>query len=379
MEATLGIEGGATKTTWVVLDAEGRVQATGRIGPGNVSLLREEELRALLAAIRTETGGQFHSIGAAFAGCHLAAQRERIAGLLRVFWPSAKRVVVAEDAHSAFAGAFGSGEGIVVIAGTGSNVRGYREGRWARAGGWGHILGDPGSAYDLAHIALQRVYDAFDATEGLVPLGESFLERTGQKDLEELFVYIHSDPSKDRIAALAPCVLESAAAGDRFAVDVVLSRCGLLADQVKCVAEKLRFDRPKVALVGGLFEHSEAYALLFEEQVRSRLAVSTVFVSRVPGAVGAARLADEAAEEHPGVEPKPSRILLRESATSLDGALTEERNPRSRFLDRKSVPELVELFLAEERLVEEALRERKEEIAAADRKSSYAVFCLKKK
>ncbi|VVM05095.1 N-acetylglucosamine kinase, partial [Methylacidimicrobium tartarophylax] len=198
MEGTLGIEGGGTKTTWILLDSGGEVRRQGLAGPGNVSLLQEDEIRKLLAGIRSEVGGEIHSIGAAFAGCRLPEQRQPIAEMLRALWPSAVRVVVAEDARSAFAGAFGSGEGIIVIAGTGSNVLGYREGRWARAGGWGHILGDPGSAYDLAHIGLQRIYDAFDATGEVVPLGMSFLQTTGQNGLDELFFHILSDPSKDR-------------------------------------------------------------------------------------------------------------------------------------------------------------------------------------
>ncbi|MDD2676471.1 MAG: N-acetylmuramic acid 6-phosphate etherase [Methylacidiphilaceae bacterium] len=360
MEGTLGIEGGGTKTTWIFLDSGGEVRRQGLAGPGNVSLLQEGEIRKLLAGIRSEAGGEVHSIGAAFAGCRLPAQRQPIAEMLRALWPSAVRVVVAEDARSAFAAAFGAGEGIIVIAGTGSNVLGYREGRWARAGGWGHILGDPGSAYDLAHIGLQRIYDAFDATGEVVPLGMAFLQTTGQNGLDELFFHILSDPSKDRIAALAPCVLERAAEGDPLAVDIVRSRSCLLADEVGHVAERLQFERPKLALIGGLFEHNEAYAKLFGEVVRSRFAVREIFVSRIPGALGAARLVDDGAGASLVGKAIPGPRIAREISASLGDALTEERNPRSRFLDRKSVPELVELFLSEERFVEQALRDRKE-------------------
>ncbi|MGD9896006.1 MAG: N-acetylmuramic acid 6-phosphate etherase [Candidatus Methylacidiphilaceae bacterium] len=365
MQTTLGIEGGGTKTTWVVLDPEGKELRGGIAGPGNVSVLKDEEIQKLLAEIRSAAGEEIDSIGAAFAGCHLQVQRQRVSQLLRALWPSATRIEVAEDTHSAYAGAFGSGEGIIVIAGTGSNVLGYRKERWARAGGWGHILGDPGSAYDLAHVGLRRVYDAFDATEEVVPLGHSFLQKTGQGDLEELFVYIHAAASKDRIAALAPCVLENAAAGDALAIDVVRSRSCLLANQVRYVSERLGFDRPAIALVGGLFEHSEAYVALFGGELRSRLAVSEIFVSRVPGAVGAARLAGAPAEMAPKIVVQRSPVYSHEVSASLDSALTEERNPRSRFLERKSVAELVDLFLSEERFVEEALRGQKESITAA--------------
>ncbi|WP_142659932.1 N-acetylmuramic acid 6-phosphate etherase, partial [Methylacidimicrobium tartarophylax] len=161
-------------------------------------------------------------------------------------------------------------------------------------------------------------------------------------------------------AALAPCVLERAAEGDPLAVDIVRSRSSLLADQVGHVAERLRFERPKLALIGGLFEHNEAYGKLFGEVVRSRLAVREIFVSRVPGALGAARLVDDGAGASLVSNTMPGPRISREISASLGGALTEERNPRSRFLERKSVAELVELFLSEERFVEQALRDRKE-------------------
>ncbi|WP_202213214.1 N-acetylmuramic acid 6-phosphate etherase [Methylacidimicrobium sp. AP8] len=365
MGTILGIEGGGTKTTWAVLDSTGTVCARGTAGPGNVSLLPDEEIRKLLAGIRSAVGGGIEAIGAAFAGCHLPVQRQRLAGMLQALWPTALRIAVAEDTYSAFAGAFGSGDGIIVIAGTGSNVLGRRDGRTLRVGGWGHILGDPGSGYDLAHTGLWRVYDAFDATGSVVPLGEAFLQRTGQNSLEELFVHLLRDPSKDRIAALAPCVLEKAAAGDPLAADIARSRAGLLAEQVRYVTQRLGYPEPRVALVGGLFEHSEAYVALFSGEVRSRVAVREIFVSRVPGAVGAARLVDDTLPIPQTIAAQPALPFSREAAASLEGALTEERNPRCRFLDRKTVPELVELFLSEEEFVERALRDRKEVIAAA--------------
>ncbi len=92
------------------------------------------------------------AIGGAFAGCQLADEKRRVEKALRRVWPKAKIVRVMEDTRSVLAAAFANSGGIVVIAGTGSNVAGQKSASAPieKAGGWGHLFSDQGSAYDLA-------------------------------------------------------------------------------------------------------------------------------------------------------------------------------------------------------------------------------------
>jgi len=122
----LGIEGGGTKTTWMRLGPGEVVQARGEAGPGNTLLLDEAALAGLLEKIAGDTGSAVAAIGAAFAGCARAEERDRVARAVRRAFPRAATVEVMEDTRSLLAAAFGDGPGLAVIAGTGANVVGQR-------------------------------------------------------------------------------------------------------------------------------------------------------------------------------------------------------------------------------------------------------------
>ena len=108
-----------------------------------------------------------------------AVPRNRTAGswsvCARSLWPQAG-IRVGSDRQSGFAAAFGDGDGIAVIAGTGSAVTGRNASNEDGAGGWGHLLGDSGGGYDLAIRALRRVLFDFDTGRRMTPLARDFSE-----------------------------------------------------------------------------------------------------------------------------------------------------------------------------------------------------------
>ncbi len=120
----LGLEGGGTKTTWALLAHDGKLISRGEAGPGNTLLLSDAALARLLRGIRRAAGTKVDAIGGAFAGCQRPGEKARVEKILRQVWPRAGVVRVTEDTRSVLAAAFGAGPGIVVIAGTGSNVAG---------------------------------------------------------------------------------------------------------------------------------------------------------------------------------------------------------------------------------------------------------------
>ncbi|MDE1170977.1 MAG: N-acetylmuramic acid 6-phosphate etherase [Verrucomicrobium sp.] len=355
----LGIEGGGTKTTWALLDKEEKIVREGRTTAGNLEHLTEAQLGKMIQSIRLAAGADVSAVGGAFAGCHLPKEKRRVEAWVRRYWPAVGPVVIGEDTRSAFAGAHGRGEGIIVIAGTGANVQGHARGRWEKAGGWGALFSDPGSAYDIARRGLETAFVHFDQTQEITALGHEYLRRTGQNGMAELVDWMLSHSGKTEVAALSEAVFAAAHKGDRLARRLLEERSGVLADRVADIARRMKLKNPPVGLIGGLFEKVPEYVRLFTRQVRKRVAVGPIFVSRVPGAVGAARLVSGLAGPAPVVAPKEA------PAESYGGLVTEGRNPRSRGLEKKSVAQLVELFVSEERRVEEALRKAKPQLAAA--------------
>ena len=364
----LGIEGGGTKTTWAVLTPEGKILAQGTAGPGNTLLLTDAALENLFRSLRAKTGPKVDAIGGAFAGCQLTSEKVRVEKILRHVWPTAGVVRVMEDTRSVLAAAFGDGPGIVVIAGTGSNVAGQKsaDDPIEKAGGWGHLFSDEGSAYDLARRGLQIAYEVYDATRKITPLAREYLAAAGKNSMEELVPFLLQDTSKPTVAQWARCVFAAAQKGDADAGRALDWGAAQLAGNVVVVARRLDFRRPKVALVGGLFENQPDYLKRFRGALKKVVPDAEAFLLTVPGSFGAARLAGlqktpsvEKAERNGKAIAEPSRLA------AFAAASTEQRNPRSRGLEKRSVSDLVDLFIKEERHVEKALAAQRGPIAKA--------------
>jgi N-acetylmuramic acid 6-phosphate etherase len=374
----LGIEGGGTKTTWALVTRAGDILRQGTAGPGNTLFLTDPALEKLLRQIRREAGSKITAIGAAFAGCQLAAEKERVEKILRHVWARAGVVRVMEDTRSVLAAAFGDGPGIVVIAGTGSNVAGQKSSRdpIEKAGGWGHLFSDEGSAYDIARRGLQLAYDSYDATRKLSALAREFLAATGKHSMEELVPFLLRDTSKTTVAQWSRCVFSAAQKGDRDARRVIDSAVVLLAGNFAVLAYRLKLMQPRVALAGGLFENQPGYTKAFQRELKKEFPDAKPFLLTTPGVLGAARLAGlesipvalSSSEKNghvPSIVTAPKPIADAKRLAAFASASTEQRNPRSRRLDQRSIPNLVDLFIKEERHVEKALFAQRANIAKA--------------
>jgi N-acetylmuramic acid 6-phosphate etherase len=373
----LGIEGGGTKTTWALLTREGKVLAQGAAGPGNTLLLTDAALGKLFREIHREAGARVDAIGGAFAGCQLPAEKTRVEKFLRRVWPRAGAVRVMEDTRSVLAAAFGEGPGIVVIAGTGSNVAGQKSAAHPieKAGGWGHLFSDQGSAYDLARCGMERAFARYDHERKISLLAQEYLTVAGKNSLEELVPFLLRDLGKTAVAQWARCVFSAAQKGDRDARALLDEAAGILAYKAAVLARRLKLSRPRVALVGGLFENQPDYLRRFQRALRKISPGAESFLLTVPGVFGAARLAGlekpigsrrppgdgagRPALGDRGLPADPARLAAFASAS------TEQRNPRSRGLDQRSVSGLVDLFIREGRYVEKALAAQRVPIARA--------------
>ena len=181
----------------------------------------------------------------------------RLAGL-------AARVEVLADAQAALLGALGTEPGLLVLAGTGSIVIGRdARGRWARAGGFGPLLGDEGSAFWIGREWLR-------ATTG----GEDFLP------VRRL---VTGPDAVKRVAALAPSVLARARRGDRTARGIVRDAQEQLARLALDVARQLRLPRPVVvSWAGGVLDDAAFRAGLRRAVGRSGLGARWVPPAAAP-------------------------------------------------------------------------------------------------
>jgi N-acetylmuramic acid 6-phosphate etherase len=356
-EKILGVEGGGTKTAWVLVQRQGEewcVLEQGRLPPSNFRLTSPDRLREIFR----EFPRSVERAGIFLAGCVTDQDRQALAALSRETWPEAK-IVTGSDRDSGLAAGLGHGDGIVVNAGSGSSVTGRRDTRLEKAGGWGHILGDAGGAYFLVVQALRLILREYDLHRGEMQFTAKVLQALSLNNLDELVRWAQT-ADKMEIALLAPVVFEAAAKGDQHVMDILEEGARVLSEYTEAVATRLHLLAPKVMLIGGLFQRDSIYAHAFRRRLKKNLPDARVATSERAPEMGAAWLASEM-QGVPAVRTDPEREKIEDLAASL----TEQRNPRSQDLEKLSVAELVRLFVEEESDVQEALRKAAKELARA--------------
>lgn len=350
-ERILGVEGGGTKTAWVLVEtpaeagAEFHVLEQGKMPPSNLRLTSPERLRGIFS----ELPKNIDRAGIFLAGCGTPGDRQSLARICSEVWSGAK-IVTGSDRDSGLAAALGKGEGIVVNAGSGSSVTGRRGDKIENAGGWGHILGDAGGGYFLVIQALRLILREYDLHRGEVQFTAKVLHALSLNTLDELVRWAQT-ADKMEVALLAPTVFEAAASGDTAVMEIIEEGARVLCEYTEAVASRLHLLAPKVVLMGGLFHRDSIYTHAFRRRLKKNLPDARVTTAERSPEMGAAWLAAEM-EEMPVVrsETPPEKI------ESLASALTEQRNPRSENLEKMGAKDLVKLFVDEEKFVEEALR-----------------------
>jgi len=252
----IGVDVGGSKTAAGVSDGDqviARADGPGAaLRPGralaSAATVAEVVRQALARAGRLS--GDILLVGAAGAGRE--PERDELRKALRAE-NVAERVVVTTDIDIALAAAFADGPGIVVSAGTGSVAVGRdRSGRQHRIGGYGWQMGDEGSGYAIGRAALGAVSRAADGRSPRTALTERVLSATRSEDVDALVRWA-AGASPAEVAALAPPVLETAAAGDVLAQGIADYAARELSQLAICLVPMMEIDPPVgVAITGGL-------------------------------------------------------------------------------------------------------------------------------
>jgi glucosamine kinase len=290
MTTVLGLDvGGTHSRARLVRDEEVVAEASGP-SASLAAAGRERAataMAALLAELALQPGAGLDAVCVGTAG---TSARESDAFFVELLTPltSNGRVVVVNDARLVLA-AGGLTDGIACIAGTGSIAVGVVGGREERAGGWGYLLGDEGSGYWVARMAVRELAERHDSHLPLGRLGDTLLEATGCTDFTSLFQLWYDRPSPDAWAALATLVLDC---GDPFSAEVAGAAAASLAGIVASVHRRLGSPAGLHALLaGGLFTHHEGLAAATLLAIESAAPELAVRVSTGPPVAGAVHLA----------------------------------------------------------------------------------------
>jgi N-acetylglucosamine kinase-like BadF-type ATPase len=290
----LGVDGGGTSTVALLGTSGGRVLGRGKAGPSNAKAVGEENaLGALMSAI---------SSGFSDAGIDPRSADAICLGLAGFDRPDDKRLLArwneecgwaeqslfVNDGDLVVAAGTPEGWGIGIIAGTGSIAVGRApDGRTARSGGWGHLMGDEGSAYWVVLNALRLVARRSDGRDahriGPDPLTIRRCQMLKVRDPSGIVTVIYA-PGMDRaaIAGLAPAIVALAGEVPEIGPLLLHPAGSALAEQIVAVARSLDLFRGPLplALAGNfLLATQEVVSALTDSLVRTGYAPLTTQVA----------------------------------------------------------------------------------------------------
>ena len=261
----LGIDGGGTKTAFALLHADGRLLARHDSGSayylevgldGVAAMLRQGVAETLALAGVTAGAVRYAFFGLPAYGedSALTPALDALPGDLL----AADRYRCGNDMLCSWAGSLVCADGISIVAGTGSIAYGQYEGRDARAGGWGELFSDEGSAYWIAREGLKLFSRMSDGRAEAGPLLDIFRQRLQLEHDLDLCAAVYGRLKAERspMAQLARLVHEAAVAGDQQALCIFDAAAVELAAIVDAVRRRLQVPAGvalPVSYTGGVF------------------------------------------------------------------------------------------------------------------------------
>jgi N-acetylglucosamine kinase-like BadF-type ATPase len=295
----LGVDGGGTKTRFLLIDETGRVLASHLEGPAyyleiGLDGLREMLTRAITQTLRTG-GIRAEDLSHAFLGLPAYGEDSKLLPALDAAPLQSlphRRYRCGNDMVCGWAGALAGADGINIVSGTGSIAYGEYAGRSARAGGWGELFSDEGSSYWLAREGL-RLFSRM--SDGRLPRGPLYEHVRRHFALESdldlcAAVYGKDLAQRSQFAQLSRLVAASAAEGDRAALALFEAAVHELADLVDAVRGRLQVPAETsipVSTSGGMFQPGNGLREALGAELRRRSAGYRFAEARFPPDVGA--------------------------------------------------------------------------------------------
>ena len=269
----IGIDGGGTGTVGILTTETGRCLAQVKSGPSNYHVVGEAKTQTVLKSVVGElcekagipSANSIHfCLGMAGLG---RAEDKKVIGRICDELSISENRILTHDAHIALVGGTEKHHGVIVISGTGAIVYGINaDGKEARASGWGYLLGDEGSGYDIAIKGLRAIARAADSRDRPTELTNRILNALELNEPGDLIRWVHA-ASRDAIAQLSKIVFDTARTTDRTAEQIVNAAAEELVCAANSVVKQLEFVGAfDIVLSGGNLLHQPMFAEKLRQQ-----------------------------------------------------------------------------------------------------------------
>jgi glucosamine kinase len=298
MRYVLGFDGGGTKTDCVLMDETGAILARGQSGPSNPTRVGFEEAAAALYEAAKRVLEKAHlelssivGICAGLAGVQHPEAATNVHAALKNIFPGARVCVVTDLALSLEATS--QRPSVVLVAGTGSAAIGWdSQSRLARVGGYGPLISDHGSAYDVGRQAIQAALRDRDRTGTNTPLGARILHHLKCPSWREVQEHVQNSPD-EVFPRVFPLIASDADAGDEAARQLLRDAAVELAKLVEMVVEHLhiRDETFLLAKTGGMIGRSLFFDAELDERLKQTAPRARIGTLPVPPVEAAGRVA----------------------------------------------------------------------------------------
>ena len=252
-ELFLGVDGGGTKTEFVLVTKEGYVLRQLTLegcNPNDVGI--SNSIATIIRGI-SDMLIEFPSTKAVFcgiAGILASNNSTRIYSELKKRFP-ALDIQIKTDSYNLLA--MDDNADMTVISGTGSVVFVKNGDNFTRIGGWGYLIDSGGSAYDIGRDAIAFASQEEDMRLERSMLGRAVLDQMGTDSIWSGITAVYSG-GKPYIAKFARAVFSSYKVGDENASAIIDNNAKALAKLLN-LGVKLHGAKPLAIASGGIFEH----------------------------------------------------------------------------------------------------------------------------
>ncbi|MBR3872975.1 MAG: hypothetical protein IKJ26_02285 [Clostridia bacterium] len=272
----LGVDGGGTKTDALLCTLDGRIIGRATGGPSSVSGQSPEkamaELKQAICEALQAAGIDRNDLAGYYAGISGAGLQTNRAYYLRFFADFLPDVPgdAASDAANALSAGIAMQNGAIAIAGTGASIQYRVDGRLTRISGWGYMLGDEGSGFDLGHRALMVTLRAVDERIAPSLVQKLCMEKMGCHP-DEWAPWLYRQDVKTEIAAYAPLLLQAAEQADPTALQQLNEAASDMACAIRTAVR--RSGSRRVVMGGSLWKNQ-----LYRERVQQHTGENVDFI-----------------------------------------------------------------------------------------------------
>ncbi|MFQ5605146.1 MAG: N-acetylglucosamine kinase [bacterium] len=270
----LGIDGGGSKTSGILCDAKGKMLKTLTKGAGNIAVLAEKQVVQLLNEMVFELleeiqVEQIKWATCGFAGAGREKEKNLVGQIIREI--GIRNFTLMTDAELLYYAIHGEKQGLLIASGTGSVcLIKNKNHEFEQLGGWGYLLGDEGSGYDIGRNAVRNALREQEMGRPLSKLTHALLTHCDVDTPRALMSMIYAaDNPQNLLASFAQIVGDQALQEEPNALRIVDAAAKNLVELALTSLERMESEPPhRIALSGGVLNEPSVFSSKFKRKAQ---------------------------------------------------------------------------------------------------------------